>query len=154
MRLRFDGKLLRVTGRGRSVQYPAASGKEATPKSEGFEPLPEGSYWIQSDEIHELGVFDDLSAKLGAAALALSFERAWEAHTAAWGRYRIPIRQTGRQRTKTGRGQFFIHGGKTPGSAGCIDLTSQMPSFVHHIREAHPEGRGFIPLQVKYERTR
>ena len=51
----------------------------------------------------------------------------------AWGRYRISIHPFTTTET-FGRGGFFIHGGATPGSAGCIDLTNHMDRFVADLR--------------------
>ncbi len=50
-------------------------------------------------------------------------------------------------RTDTlGRSGFSIHGGSTPGSAGCVDLTQQMPDFTKHFREYGAD----MDLIVKY----
>jgi len=47
----------------------------------------------------------------------------------AWGTHRIWLEPTPSTRTY-GRSGFSIHGGVVAGSAGCIDLTSDMDSFV------------------------
>jgi hypothetical protein len=46
-----------------------------------------------------------------------------------------------------GRSGFCIHGGDSPGSAGCIDLTDQLEAFVHMFREYGKD----MELTVKYE---
>jgi hypothetical protein len=45
-----------------------------------------------------------------------------------------------------GRGNFSIHGGKTPGSAGCIDLTKNNNSF-HKWLKSYGKP---VQLNVKY----
>lgn len=45
-----------------------------------------------------------------------------------------------------GRTGFFIHGGYTPGSAGCIDLCGAEPDFFNAI----DRGAGVIPAEVNY----
>ncbi|MCI0590138.1 MAG: DUF2778 domain-containing protein [Gammaproteobacteria bacterium] len=77
-------------------------------------PIPEGTYWIKPDEM---------------------WENAWykSGSRDSWGNYRITIHPF--LTTETfGRGGFFIHGGAVPGSAGCIDLTSDMDRFVSDLR--------------------
>ena len=79
---------------------------------------------------------------------ALEFWRgSW--NEAAWGEQRITIHP--RHQTATlGRGGFFIHGGTTWGSAGCIDLTYGMASFskvIGALAGCH------IPMTVNYRGT-
>ncbi|MEZ5601109.1 MAG: DUF2778 domain-containing protein [Candidatus Competibacteraceae bacterium] len=75
-------------------------------------PIPQGIYWIRPDELDDNWLNCRLSDRFANA----------------WGRYRISIHPF---TTETfGRGGFFIHGGATPGSAGCIDLTNHMDRFV------------------------
>ena len=45
-----------------------------------------------------------------------------------------------------GRDNFSIHGGEEPGSAGCIDLTSEMPAFADWFKK---NGKDLI-IKVKY----
>lgn len=69
----------------------------------------------------------------------------WPGGTSSWGNHRIWLEpQSG---TKTyGRSGFSIHGGSTPGSAGCIDLTENMDSFVEVFRAFNDD----VELVVKY----
>src|SRR3712207_6723615 len=126
MSLAFNGsRLLFVTG-GALHSFKAVSGR-ATPegkfiysaarqRQKGIGPIPEGIYWIQPSEI---------------------WENAWyrRASTSAWGNYRISIHPFTTTAT-FGRGGFFIHGGDTPGSAGCIDLAGEMDAFMKALMDA------------------
>jgi hypothetical protein len=95
-------------------------------------PIPEGSYWIRLDEIQ--------SNWLG-----------MRRNAASWGNYWVTIHVFPGTKTHN-RGGFFIHGGKTPGSIGCIDLTTEMDLFVKDVRqEAGSKADCHVPLTVKYK---
>jgi hypothetical protein len=80
--------------------------------SEG--PIPEGEYWIQPLQLHNM---------------------LWNSD--GWGVARITIHP--RTTTVTySRGGFFIHGGKVFGSAGCIDLAYGMGSFRKKLTSLAP----------------
>jgi hypothetical protein len=77
-------------------------------------PIPAGEYWILPKQLSQPVMASD-----------------------AWGRYRITIHQ--RPTTNAfGRGGFFIHGGTTFGSAGCVDLAKGMDLFVNKLAEFYP----------------
>src|SRR6056297_1584138 len=119
--LRFDGRNLTMTGSGPPKTYSADSGRpierngqitfdysQARQRIRNVGPIPEGTYWIRPDELSEAG---------------------WFRNTDAWGDYRITIHPFTTTET-FGRGGFFIHGGTTRGSAGCIDLCGRINQFV------------------------
>jgi hypothetical protein len=123
--LHFNGKTLTMRGGSADYRYPAVSGR---PQNGTFDysrenqqqsnkgPIPEGPYWIRPDEL---------------------WENAWyklNAPTSAWGNYRITIHPFTTTETHK-RGGFFIHGGTTPGSAGCIDLTTHIDQFVKDLKK-------------------
>jgi hypothetical protein len=60
-----------------------------------------------------------------------------------WGTHRITIHPFTRTETH-GRGGFFIHGGTSAGSAGCIDLTSNMASFARRLAAYKPINEGRV----------
>ena len=138
--LRFDGASLGVR-RGNSIvhSYPAVSGK---PKQGEFDysvdnqkrsfhgPIPEGEYWITFREL---------------------WKNAWykPGSSEAWGNYRIAIHPYPNTNTYC-RGGFFVHGGSVRGSAGCIDLTRHMSTFVKRVKVNLPVVDCYIPLTVKY----
>jgi hypothetical protein len=124
----------------KQYSYPAVSG---SPDSRGgFDysatrqrtrnagPIPEGVYWIRPDEL---------------------WENAWykRASVGAWGDYRITIHPF-TTTTTFGRGGFFIHGGATRGSIGCIDLTSNMNSFAQDLIKESGLRKCQIHLTVEY----
>jgi len=70
----------------------------------------------------------------------------WRRGTSAWGNYRFWL--TPKPDTKTfGRDNFSIHGGLLPGSAGCIDLTSEMDDFADLMRAL---GQDKVDVDVNY----
>lgn len=99
-------------------------------------PIPEGRYWINPSEMWERDFLRWLVHS--------------ESHQHAWGDYRLTIHPFPSSNTH-GRGGFFIHGGRNPGSIGCIDLTSHMPNFVRMLRYGMGERRDcHIELEVDY----
>jgi len=130
-----------------SMIYPAVSGRPVGPAEFDYSserqklasqgPIPEGAYWIQPSQLWRNNWLKD---KLIAPR-------------AAWGNYRLTIHPYPTTPTHE-RGGFFIHGGSSPGSAGCIDLTSHMDSFVSALeRELDGMPECFIPLTVRYHKT-
>lgn len=140
IRIRFDGKHLKLVGGSTTKSYVAASGKKLDgvfdysgdrQKVKNAGPIPAGVYWIRPDEL---------------------WTNAWykRASTAAWGNFRITIHPFPSTET-FGRGGFFIHGGDDLGSAGCIDLVKNMDAFVKDLREMlGDQSRCQIHVEVKY----
>ncbi|MEP1445862.1 MAG: hypothetical protein ABJK37_07105 [Paraglaciecola sp.] len=144
----FNGSSLKLDNvkkfGGKSEVFKAVSGNQSS------EPIPKGTYWIYSSEIHKMSFGDDwtprgFSKPTVMLALALKgkvFGCVWNGvmlHMSAWGEFRIPIRQSLAQRESTGRYNMFIHGGDSPGSAGCIDLGHQISIFVAVLKNEHTE---------------
>jgi hypothetical protein len=142
----FDGTQLTVSGAvGQS--FPAVSG---TPDSRGdFDyslarqqlenagPIPEGEYWIAPAQMKSLWYYPASWVPLAGRAKA------------AWGSHRITIHPFDGTVT-FGRGGFFIHGGDSPGSIGCIDLTSEIGDFADLVE---PFGGKKIKLTVTYAKV-
>lgn len=153
----FDGKKLYLFGITKTNcfkrEYNAVSGipdskgnfdySVERQKKEDVGPIPEGKYWINPDEF---------------------WENAWYKRGSyrSWGNYRITIhpfvdtKTFGSVGPMTGlfieRGGFFIHGGKTPGSKGCIDLTGSIDKFYEDVSllvRDNPKCQ--IQLLVKYK---
>jgi len=91
---------------------------------------PEGTYWINPDEL-----WTNRWYKSGSVD--------------AWGNYRITIHPFTTTDTFK-RGGFFIHGGKVLGSAGCIDLTKYMDTFVSDLSSELATRACQIHLKVDY----
>ena len=62
-----------------------------------------------------------------------------------WGKHRVWL-EPSKETNTYGRSGFSIHGGEEPGSAGCIDLTSEMPGFADWFKK---NGKDLI-VEVKY----
>lgn len=140
--LRFNGKVLSAMGGVGGILYPAVSGK---PRAQGdFDyslerqkiadqgSIPEGEFWIQPSQFQENAWYRIRNPRF------------------AWGNYWITIHPYPSTQTY-GRGGFFIHGGDSLGSAGCIDLAENMNQFVEALKkELNGFPECFIPLTVKY----
>ena len=128
--LRFDGKKLKLSGiMNRTIpftaEFNAVSGlpdknnnfdySVESQKKKDRGPIPNGKYWVRPDEFWEN-----------------AFYKLW-APDGSWGNYRITLHPF--KSTETyGRGGFFIHGGSTPGSKGCVDLTGEMDGFFNTVQ--------------------
>lgn len=139
--LAFNSHFLQVTGLKTTSIFHAVSGKhdkdakfdysvnrQKVPKQG---PIPAGKYWIQPSQM---------------------WENAWYKRGAQrpWGNFRITIHPYPGTETYK-RGGFFIHGGTVPGSAGCIDLTTNMDKFVDKLtNELGGLPKCYIPLTVRY----
>lgn len=124
--------------------YHAVSGRRlpqgfdysiARQRLSGHGPMPEGRYWIRPSQLwtrHFYHIYEPASV---------------------WGHHRLTIHSFPGTNTY-GRGGFFIHGGSTPGSAGCIDLWNQMETFVSEMQSLlKSEADCHIPLIVHYSTT-
>ena len=150
--LTFDGKRLCWVGPPYNGKcWQGVSGKRGFQRKEDqtikdVGPLPEGKWRVRQDQYQR---FDDepfyvhLLAPIGKIGSRPITN--WPGGPVAWGNNRIwLLPATG---TKThGRENFSIHGGAVPGSAGCVDLTSQMPDFTKHFRSYGAD----VDLIVKY----
>ena len=138
--LEFDGQFLRWVESGMVRRaWIASSGH---PKYQGRlyqylpdkGPIPEGRYVAQQGELQRWEDYSVLSRRacfLRAMGLT-RFGGSWPGCKTAWGTRRIWLHP--RCETVTlGRDNFSIHGGKYLGSAGCIDLGTQMLDFVDYF---------------------
>jgi len=68
----------------------------------------------------------------------------------AWGKYRASFKRYGKTKTH-GRGGFYIHGGDSAGSHGCIDLLTHMDDFAKLLTFWRSQSRSKkLILTVKY----
>ena len=73
--------------------------------------------------------------RLAGNVASLSFELLgkywgqWSGGISSWGENRIWLEPETGTNTRD-RSNFSIHGGSVPGSAGCIDLTNEIPDFI------------------------
>ncbi|HLK99330.1 MAG TPA: tlde1 domain-containing protein [Myxococcaceae bacterium] len=141
IQLSFDGKKLTMKAGTKEYTYHAVSGKPQADGSFDYSgdaqkkpfqgPIPEGVYWIRPDEL---------------------WENAWykNGQRSAWGNFRITIHPFTTTKTH-GRGGFFIHGGERAGSAGCIDLWSDVDRFIKDLKaELGGNSECQIHVHVRY----
>jgi Protein of unknown function (DUF2778) len=140
--LQFDGKTLTFYGLEKTYTYPAVSGAPVAAGAFDYSvdrqkqvnqgPIPAGDYMIFPYELTERGYI----------------RHHWNEDS--WGKYRVVIHPV--RGTETyGRGGMFIHGGKTAGSIGCIDLTSYIDQFAADLKAEVCKTQNWkIPLRVSY----
>ena len=142
LQLVFNGEILFSRSGVGGIVFNAVSGRPnekgsfdysiERQKISGVGAIPEGEYWIQPSELQENAWYRVRNPRF------------------AWGEYWITIHPYPTTQTY-GRGGFFIHGGDTPGSAGCIDLTNKMNDFVTALKKVLARTDNcFVPLTVKY----
>jgi RHS repeat-associated protein len=150
IQLTFDSQELKVHDLTYSIDMPGLSWEGVSGK-DGYQsqeyqsiantgPIPEGSYTVDPTRTQSYESTSTKDRLLGAIGRGT-----WPGGTDSWGQYRTWL--TPLEGTNThGRSGFTIHGGTKPGSAGCIDLTSQNNSF-HNWLKSH--GNPII-LNVRY----
>jgi hypothetical protein len=138
--LSFDGRTLSMSG-GSTGSWPAVSGRPAAGGS--FDnsparqrmmdqgPIPAGVYWLDPKQLVDLRERWFYSIR----------------YETAWGTHRITIHPFDSTHT-FGRGGFFIHGGTSAGSAGCIDLTTNMADFARRLGATPPGVK--VKLTIAY----
>ncbi|MFA5652722.1 MAG: RHS repeat-associated core domain-containing protein, partial [Desulfomonilia bacterium] len=121
------GTITHYADNGKVVgSYPYSSGRNGVtdPSVPNQGPIPPGNYSLDPKTISEGGFLRNLLGD--------------------WGKYRAPLNPHPSTDTY-GRDGFFLHGGKSPGSAGCVDLGSGdevlFPKLIGHD--------GLIPVIVK-----
>lgn len=134
--LGFDGKRLTWAEDGLRLAWHAASGKPGFTGKEhqtraDVGPIPEGRYVARQERLQrwENYPWSDRRRCIVRTLGIVKYSGTWPGCVMSWGKRRVwldPLPGT----PTHGRGGFSIHGCWWRGSAGCIDLTSDMPSFV------------------------
>jgi len=146
----FDGRTLTLYGSDGTVvgSWPAISGmpghqkpSEQNQSNEG--PLTEGGYHFFTDDIQPI---DTVNAAIGLVPPKIKKVGGFPGSVFAWGTERVPL--TPDTSSANGRGNFFIHGGVTPGSAGCIDLGPNEKAYFDALRSTGESSHGLI---VQYD---
>jgi len=142
----FDGRTLTLYRSESSIAgtWPAISGRNGHQKPSEqnlpFQgPLTEGRYSFSTGDIQPLTTLD--------AAIGLVPRRGrFPGSIAAWGTERVPLVPD--SAPANGRNNFFIHGGITPGSAGCIDLGPNEKAYFDVLRSTGESSHDVI---VQYD---
>ena len=123
----FDGKKFTLYENDKPIMsWDAVSGKDEyrSPEYQNLKdtgPIPEGAYVARQSELQHITPYGIITGIANAGT--------WPGSLYSWGASRVKLESS--QQTNTyGRGGFYIHGGWVPGSAGCIDLTSNIDNFV------------------------
>ena len=123
----FDGKKFTLYENDKPIMsWDAVSGKDGyrSPEYQNLKdtgPIPEGTYVARQSELQYITPYGIIAGIANAGT--------WPGSLYSWGASRVKLESS--QQTNTyGRGGFYIHGGWVPGSAGCIDLTSNIDNFV------------------------
>jgi hypothetical protein len=126
MQLVIDGRVFKLSDASGSFKYSSER-----QRNQNVGPIPAGRHWVDPSQLVDMRsrwlyglLYEDL-----------------------WGTHRLTVHPYGGTPT-FGRGGFFIHGGATAGSKGCIDLTSEMASFARAI-SITPAGQR-VDLNVEY----
>ena len=144
--LEFDGKKLSlIDTNGRVIKsWSAVSGRNGYQEAQYQNmtdkgPIPEGVYMVNQGQAQSIDAKSSILGVFGRGE--------WPGGESAWGSNRIWLDPANTTNTM-GRDGFSIHGGSSPGSAGCIDLTKNMSDFVQALKENG--GKGML-LRVRYE---
>ncbi|MCD6544019.1 MAG: RHS repeat-associated core domain-containing protein, partial [Flavobacteriaceae bacterium] len=138
-----------VSGREEEGSFNYSEERQAT-NDEG--PIPEGDYSIAPSKIQ---YYSDLSIIQKAYSFIDSGE--WPGGKFAWGKNRVWINPsavdvvnpvTGETVTRT---NMSIHGGSSPGSAGCIDCHKNADKFFNKLRQSRSKS---IRLRVIYPNSK
>ena len=150
--LTFNGSSLTLSSGGKTVfSAPAVSGRPLEDGSFDYSvsrqkigstgPIPEGNYTIDAQ-----GTQWWTNQSFIQRTAAIFKKGTWPGGPISWGGARTWISSSGA--TTYGRSGFTIHGGMTPGSAGCIDLFGNDLNFFRAVQQYG--GGGNIPLTVDY----
>jgi hypothetical protein len=114
-------------------------------------PIPQGAYYVVPDEITALPTWKmKLIWKMPSLLTGISDDTK-KAYIDAWGSCRLSIHAAAGNNQAGREGGFFIHGGTSPGSHGCIDIGTQAPLFFEKFTAVTNSLRNDkIPLDVNY----
>lgn len=118
-----------TSGRGRCMNNAIQAC--VSKKNEG--PIPIGTYYIVPSELSDPNLLGDLARRT----------------QGDWGDWRVRL-HPGNTTTTFGRSGFFIHGGDTSGSAGCIDVGGGLlgNNLTERLRNAIQSSQLRIPVEV------
>ena len=137
---KFDGKTLTIYQNGKVVaSWNAVSGKPGykSPEYQNLKstgPIPEGTYVARKKDFQNRDDYGPIKKYTS-----------WPGGERGWGKNRVWL-EPSKETNTFGRNGFSIHGGEEPGSAGCIDLTNEMPDFANWFKN---NGKDLI-IKVKY----
>ena len=129
----FDGKKFTLYENDKPIMsWDAVSGKDGyrSPEYQNLKdtgPIPEGTYVARQSELQRMSPIDWIIG--WSRLLSEDLGGKWPGSEYSWGNSRVWL-EPSKETNTYGRDDFSIHGGWVPGSAGCIDLTSNIDNFV------------------------
>ena len=129
----FDGKKFTLYENDKPIMsWDAVSGKDEyrSPEYQNLKdtgPIPEGTYVARQSELQRMSYTDWIIG--WARLLSEDLGGKWPGSEYSWGNSRVWL-EPSKETDTYGRDDFSIHGGWVPGSAGCIDLISNIDNFV------------------------
>ena len=129
----FDGKKFTLYENDKPIMsWDAVSGKDGyrSPEYQTLQdtgPIPEGTYVARQSELQRMLPIDWVVG--WSRLLSEDLGGKWPGSEYSWGNSRVWL-EPSKETNTYGRDDFSIHGGWVPGSAGCIDLTSNIDNFV------------------------
>ncbi len=88
--------------------------------------IPEGTYVARQQSLQEITIYGSTVGLVGVGT--------WPGGQPSWGKSRIALEASTTTNTYS-RGGFYVHGGWTAGSNGCIDLTENMADFTQWLKK-------------------
>lgn len=147
--LNFNGSMLYVYDKSYNTTVPSLSwGAVSGGTIFNYPPISQGNWrTVDPGEIQSwdrLSPDDKIESTIGSFTkyVGLKFGT-FSGGMGTWGSQRTELHNLDTHEYYTG---FYIHGGDTPGSAGCIDLTGQNDSFHEFFRNYGQS----IDLRVQY----
>ncbi len=144
--MEFDGQNLSWVNDNSYIKpYSATSGRNGyncrdQQNIQNKGPIPEGIWYAKQDQYQNRDNLSNLQKIINPIGFG-----AWPGGESAWGNHRVWLQPAVGTNTYQRTG-FSIHGGKTPGSAGCIDLTNDMDRFANDFKNYNKDVR----IRVKY----
>ncbi len=128
----FDGKTLSIYENNKPIMsWDAVSGNKGyqTPEFQSMKDkgtIPEGTYVARQQSLQGITIYGSTMGLVGVGT--------WPGGQPSWGKSRIALEASTSTNTY-GRGGFYVHGGWTAGSNGCIDLTENMADFTQWLKK-------------------
>lgn len=141
----FDGKKFTLYENDKPIMsWDAVSGNKGyqTPEFQSMKDkgtIPEGIYVARQQSLQGITIYGSTVGLVGVGT--------WPGGQPSWGNSRIALEASTTTNTY-GRGGFYVHGGWTAGSNGCIDLTENMADFTQWLKK---HGQDLI-VKVSYRR--
>ena len=146
----FNGREYSIIEDGKTVlNVPAMSGYKHkqyrdAQKEPNAGPIPDGKWILKKGKMQSRSPDDD--SVWNQIANRFDPNESWKNKPDSWGNHRIILEPAEGTNTYE-RDQMYVHGGKEPGSAGCIDLTDGMEQFADYFKKYDDD----MILNVEYD---